>query len=301
MTRPVWLPEELFPFESRYITVGTHSVHYIDEGSGPAILFVHGNPDYSLLYRHQIGALRAAYRCIALDLPGFGLSTPGAAFGFTPAEQVSAVEGFVQQLGLRDLVLVVHDWGGPIGLRAAQLGADRFRGLVIAGTLAWPDYRNQASWWVRLMMGFIASERGRTFTLKNNLLIEGPLRSEINRGAKPLDESTKAAYRGPFPTEESRVPTWVLAHHLWTRAGEEFLSTLEADMGRLRSLPVLLISGGADRYTPAEQMTARFAGIFPNHEDVVIPHAGHFFPESSPEETTEAIRAWLGQQPRSGH
>ena len=62
-----------------------------------------------------------------------------------------------------------------------------------------------------------------------------------------------------------------------------------------------LISGGADRYTPADQMMARFAGIFPNHEDVSIPHAGHFFPESSPEETTEAIREWLDEQPRSGH
>ena len=111
MTRPVWLPEGLFPFESRYITVGTHRVHYVDESSGPAILFVHGNPDYSLLYRHQIGALRAVYRCIALDLPGFGLSTPGDAFGFTPAEQVSTVEGFVQQLGLRDLVFGVRLMG----------------------------------------------------------------------------------------------------------------------------------------------------------------------------------------------
>lgn len=281
------------------MTIGTGQVHYVDEGSGPTLLFVHGNPDYSLLYRHQIEGLRSDYRCIALDLPGFGLSTHDDKFGFTPTEQVSVVVGFVEQLGLTDITLVVHDWGGPIGLRAAQLLHERFVRLVVTGTLAWPDYRLLAPWWVRLLMGFIASDRGRSITLKNNFMLEGPLRSEMNKGPKPPDEDIKNAYRGPFPTTESRLSSWVLAHHLWTATGEEFLSSLQAEMECLRSLPVLLISGGADRFTPSEQMVPRFAEAFPNNETYIIPEAGHFLPESAPDEMTGTIRDWLDRQTRA--
>ena len=141
------------------------------------MLLVHGNPDFSFLYRHQIDDLRTSYRCVAFDMPGFGLSEPVAGFGFAPEEQSSVLQGLIEHLDLRSVWLVVHDWGGPIGLRAAQQLSDRFAGLIVTGTLAWPDYRRRSPWWVRLMMGFLGGNRGRSFTLKNNLILEGPLRS----------------------------------------------------------------------------------------------------------------------------
>lgn len=291
--RPVWLDERIFPFQSRFTAVQGHEIHYVDEGAGPVVLFIHGNPDYSLLYRHQVAGLRDRYRCVALDMPGFGLSVAADGFGFTPSEQSAAVEAFIQHLDLRDAVMVVHDWGGPIGLRAAERLHDRFVGLIITGTLAWPDYRRTVPWWGRLMMGYLASERGRAITLKNNFILEGPLRSEMNKGTHPPDDAIKAAYRGPFPTAESRLPTWVLAHHLWTEAGEPFLTDLEGDLERLRPLPVLLAFGGADRFTPPDKSIPRFADAFPNHHSVIIADAGHFFPESSPVQLTDAIRDWL--------
>ena len=186
--------------------LGGNQVHYVDEGSGPVVLFVHGNPDYSFLYRHQIQGLRTGYRCVAPDMPDFGLSQPADGFGFTPEEQASVLRDLIDYLGLRSIWLVVHDWGGPIGFRAAQQRPDRFDGLVVAATLAWPDYRRRAAWWVRLMMGYLASDRGRSFTLKNNLILEGPLRSEMNKGTHPPDDEVKAAYRAPSPrsSQESR-------------------------------------------------------------------------------------------------
>lgn len=296
MTRPSWLPQTVYPFESRFVDVDGQRVHYVDEGSGRVVLFVHGNPDYSLLYRHQILELSARYRCVALDMPGFGLSEASEGFGFTPAEQASTVEGFIRHLDLREAVMVVHNWGGPIGFRAAQRLADRFTGLIITATLAWPDYRKRAAWWVRAMMGYLSSERGRSFTLKNNLILEGPLRSEMKKGTHPPDEAVKTAYRGPFTTAESRLSSWVLAHHLWTSAGEAFLTSVQRDMQSLEALPVLLIFGGADRYTSPEKALPRFQQAFPDYERVVIPGAGHFFPESAPEQMTQAIGDWLEQQ-----
>ncbi len=88
--RLVWLDERIFPFQSRFAAVQGHEIHYVDEGAGPVVLFIHGNPDYSLLYRHQVAGLRDRYRCVALDMAGFGLSVAADGFGFTPSEQSAA-------------------------------------------------------------------------------------------------------------------------------------------------------------------------------------------------------------------
>ena len=93
--RPDWLPESLFPYESRFADVGGARVHYVDEGDGPPLLLLHGNPTYSLLYRDIIRDLRDRYRCVALDYPGFGLSEPGRATGSRRPSTPASVEGFV--------------------------------------------------------------------------------------------------------------------------------------------------------------------------------------------------------------
>lgn len=120
-----WLSKHLYPFTHRHVDVDGTRVHYVDEGEGRPLLFVHTNPDYSFLFRQQIQALQADYRCLAVDLPGFGLSTAGRGYGFTPAEHATVVARFAARLDVRDAVLVVHDWGGPIGLEAAATAPDR--------------------------------------------------------------------------------------------------------------------------------------------------------------------------------
>src|SRR6266536_2619844 len=113
--RPAWVDPELFPFESHFLEVEGCRVHYIDEGAGPPVLMLHGNPTWSFLYRGIIRRLRERMRCIALDYPGFGLSSAPAGYGFLPAEHSRVVERFMLDLDLRQLTLMVQDWGGPIG------------------------------------------------------------------------------------------------------------------------------------------------------------------------------------------
>jgi haloalkane dehalogenase len=84
--RPAWVPDELYPFESRFAEIGGARVHYVDEGNGPPLLLLHGNPTWSFLYRDVIKGVRDRYRCIAVDYPGFGLSSAPPGYGFTPAE-----------------------------------------------------------------------------------------------------------------------------------------------------------------------------------------------------------------------
>src|SRR5882757_4657479 len=136
--RPAWVDDELFPFESRFVTLDRHTVHYVDEGSGPTLLFLHGNPTWSFDYRDVVRALRDEFRCVALDYPGFGLSSAGPGYRYLPEEHAAVVGDVVDHLGLSDFTLVAHDSGGPIGLYAVEQRPDTFERLVLANTWAWP-------------------------------------------------------------------------------------------------------------------------------------------------------------------
>ncbi len=129
---------EHFPFESRFVTVQGHRIHYIDEGSGPTLLLLHGNPTWSFLYRHLVLRLRDRFRCVAVDHPGFGLSVAGPGYDFMPASHAAVLEAFVLALDLRDFGMMVQDWGGPTGLWMAARQAERVAGLIVGNTWAWP-------------------------------------------------------------------------------------------------------------------------------------------------------------------
>ena len=133
---------QLYPFESRWLESSVGRVHYVDEGNGTPILMCHGNPTWSFLYRHVIGELRDSFRCIAVDYPGFGLSDRPAGYGYTPGEQATVVGELVAHLNLQGMLVMGHDWGGPIGLSVACSDPDRVSGLVLGNTWFWPaDWR----------------------------------------------------------------------------------------------------------------------------------------------------------------
>jgi haloalkane dehalogenase len=123
---------------SHLIDVDGARLHYVDDGSGPTILMLHGNPTSSFLYRHLIAGLRDRFRCVALDYPGFGESRAPAGYDFTPRTHSYVVERFVEQLGLGALTLFVQDWGGPIGLGFAGRPPELVQRLVVGNTWAWP-------------------------------------------------------------------------------------------------------------------------------------------------------------------
>ncbi len=125
-----------YPFQSHYATVDGVRIHYLDEGQGPVIWLMHGNTSWSYLYRKMIPLLvKAGYRCFVPDLMGFGLSdTPEDESVYSLQKHVSLMSGLIQQLGLRDMVVVGQDWGGPISLRYAIEHKRNVRALVIPNT-----------------------------------------------------------------------------------------------------------------------------------------------------------------------
>lgn len=166
--RPSWLPAELYPFESRYLCVEDACVHYVDEGSGPTLLLLHGNPTWSFLYREIIKALRSEFSCVAIDYPGFGLSTPPPGYRFMPAEHAHIVETFVQQLDLSAVTTMVQDWGGPIGFALALRHPDRFSRFVIGNTWAWPKSDPGSQVFSRVLGGAL----GGYLIQRHNIFVE---------------------------------------------------------------------------------------------------------------------------------
>src|SRR4051812_47869892 len=282
-TRPAWVPDELFPFESRYAQVGENTVHYVDEGSGPTLLLLHGNPTWSFLYRDIIKGLRDRYRCVAVDHPGFGLSMAASGYGYTPAEHAVVLEQFVLRLDLRDVTMMVQDWGGPIGFAVATRQPERFAGFVIGNTWAWPKGDPGTQLFSRLLGGAI----GRRLILNRNLFVERLLPAGVRRGTLP--EVVMNAYRGPFATSASRRPTAVFPREIL--ASRPFLADIEQQLPRLSDRPALIVWPTKD-VAFGDRERRRWEGLFADHRTVLLQGAGHYIQEDAADEIVTAIRGW---------
>ena len=230
---PPWVPRELYPFESRFIEVGGARLHYVDEGNGPPLLLLHGNPTWSFLYREIIRGLRDRFRCIAPDYPGFGLSVPPVGYGFTAAEHAAVIERFVSELDLTGVTMMVQDWGGPIGFATATRNPERFAAFVIGNTWAWPKSDPGTQVFSRLLGGPI----GGYLILQRNFFVERIIPGGVRR--RKLPEAVMAAYRGPFPGPASRMPMHVfpreiLAARPLLASIEERLATVADQAGAAR-------------------------------------------------------------------
>ena len=134
--RSDWVSDHLFPFESRFLALPPdHRMHYIDEGRGEPLVFVHGNPAWSFEFRHSVRELRSEFRCVALDPIGFGLSSRSARReDHRPQSYAHRLAALLDHLDLRDITLFMSDWGGPIGLDFAGQQPEPVKSFVIAST-----------------------------------------------------------------------------------------------------------------------------------------------------------------------
>ena len=135
--RPHWLPWSAFPFQTRFAQIAGKRIHYIDEGSGPALLLVSAG-QWSFIFRDVVVRLRGQFRCLTLDFPGCGLSPDVPGYDHSVQANAQILEGFVDALDLQDITMAVHDVGGPLGFLVAARQPERFRALVISNSFGWP-------------------------------------------------------------------------------------------------------------------------------------------------------------------
>ena len=283
MTRPPWLPERLYPFESRRVELEGAAVHYVDEGDGPPLLLLHGNPTWSFLYRDVIAGLRDRHRCIAVDYPGFGLSRAPPGYGYTPAEHARVVEQLIVRLDLTEITMMVQDWGGPIGFAAATRQPGRFAAFVVGNTWAWPTSDPVTQLFSRLMGGPI----GGYLITRRNFFVERIVPFGVRR--RKLSDEVMNAYRGPFPTPDSRHAIHVFPREIL--ASRPFLADVERSLPALRDRPALIVWPTRDvAFRDPERR--RWEELFPNHHTVTLDGAGHYIQEDAADEIVAAIRAW---------
>jgi haloalkane dehalogenase len=284
-TRPAWVNDELFPFESRFADVGGAQVHYIDEGAGPVFLCLHGNPTWSFLYRHIVRGLREQFRCIAVDYPGFGLSIPPVGYRYTIAEHARVVEGFIEHLDLREVTLMVQDWGGPIGFWVATRHPERFRAFVIGNTWAWPISGDRATEWFSKTLG--SAVFGGALVKRADIFTNVFMRGGIKRKKLTVDE--RFMYRRPHPTPESREPVHVMPREIL--AARDLLTEVERGLERVADKPALVVWGDKDQAF-REPQRLRWERTFPNHRTVILRGASHYIQEDAPDEIVAAIKEW---------
>ncbi len=281
--RPEWLPEALYPFEDHYLEVEGSTVHYVDEGDGSPLLMLHGNPTWSFLYRNLIVSLRQRFRCIALDYPGFGLSSAAQGYSFRPREHARVVEHVVDALGLSEIVLMVHDWGGPIGLWAAQRQPERYSAFVLGNTFAWPV---QGSRRLEAFSRVMGSSLGGILERRAHLFVNVGMRLGTR---DRLSHEVMRCYRRPFAGPGASDGPHIFARELTD--SRDFLVEVEAGLKRLVDHPALLVWGEFDlAFGTGERM--RFEECFPGHEVVLLEGARHFIQEDEPEAIAAGIDEW---------
>lgn len=286
---PAWLDRDLFPFQSRYVEVDGNRIHYIDEGSGPVLLCLHGNPTWSFVYRDIVRALTPYRRCIALDYPGFGLSTARPDYDFRPRSHRDVVSAFVDTLGLDEMTLFVQDWGGPIGLGVAVRNPERVRGLVIANSWAWSVAGDpHFEYFSTLMGGRVGGWLIPNLNFFVNVLIPlGTRRTMLSR-------KVMTAYRRPFPTPDSRRPMRIFPREII--ASSRYLEELEQSLTLLSHLPALILWGDRD-FAFRSRERQKFEQMFPNHHKHILKGAGHYVQEDAAAEISRTIRDWWKHEP----
>ncbi|WP_405282941.1 alpha/beta fold hydrolase [Gaopeijia maritima] len=284
MARPGFTPDPaLYPFESRWFDHPIGPVHYLDEGEGPPLLLLHGNPTWSFLYRGIVIRLRKHFRCIAPDLPGFGLSARPSAYGYTPGDHARVVGDLVRHLDLRGLTIMGQDWGGPIGLRVAADERPRMRALVMGNTWFWPSEGRAMN-----AFGYVMGSAPVQSLLRSRAVFVDRL---LPLGVlHPLAPEVLDHYRQPQVEALGREGAAEFARQVM--AARPWLSDLEDDVERVLSdLPLLLTWGTRDPLFPVS-LIDRFRVVF-DRVSVERLEARHFIQEDAPAEISRAIAAFL--------
>jgi haloalkane dehalogenase len=290
VTDAIRTPDELFeglpefPFAARWREFRGLRLAHLDEGEGPPVLFLHGEPTWSFLWRKVIPPVRdAGYRCIAPDLPGFGRSDkPMEIEWYSYDRHTEAVARLLEDLDVREATVVVHDGGGPLGLRLAVEHPDRISRIVVLDTGLFTGHQAMTETWIAFR-DFVA----RTDDLPVGLLVRRACRRDPG-------DAVIAAYDAPFPSVASKAGARAFPLILPTspempgaEAGQRVLDAMRAD-----TRPKLVLWADSDPVLPLET-GRRFAAALGTEIDHVIADASHFLQEDAGAEIGQRIADWL--------
>lgn len=282
-----WLNKTEYPFNANYFDVNGIKMHYIDEGIGETILFIHGTPSWSFDYRNIIKKMKSNFRCIAVDQIGFGLSDKPENYNYSTRNHSLTLEKFIEEKELQDITLVVHDFGGPIGLNFAINNPERIKNIVILNSWLW------------------SSENDIEFK-KLKKILSSPLLPFLYRylnfspkfilpksfAEKKLSRSLLSQYTKPFANKSERNGALAFAYSLLN--DQNWFEEIWSKRDLITNKPTLFIWGMKDPVIKPHNLE-KFEGAFLNSKTVKLDKCGHFPQEENPDIVSDAISNFIGK------
>jgi haloalkane dehalogenase len=288
------IPRHLYPFDGNWIVLDGLRYHYLDEGGGEPVVAVHGNPTWSFYYRDLVKNLRDGYRVVVPDHMGCGLSDkPGDdAYEYSLERRIDDFSSLMDDLGLQDINLVVHDWGGMIGLGWAVRNPDRVKRLVILNTAGFHLPKSKSFPWQLWMV---------RDTPLGGLLVRGL--NAFSRGAahlactrKKLPREIRDAYCAPYDSWNDRIATLRFVQDIPLKPGErgyDIVTDTAARLDVFSDRPVMICWGDKD-FVFDSHFLEEWVRVYPHAEIHRYPDCGHYILEDASEEIIPLIRDFLG-------
>ncbi len=288
LTKREWVSDDLFPFERRFFdTSDGQQMHYIDEGSGPTVVFVHGNPSWSFEFRKVVASLRSDFRCIAMDHVGFGLSSRSEnSLDHRPQAHALRFGEVMNHLDVHDATLFMSDWGGPIGLDFARREPSRVGRLVVANTWCWPVNRDPHFIFFSSMM---RSPLGQFLIKRRNFFVNGVMPRAI--GVKSaISDDVMEHYRNAQPSPRERAACAALPGYIISAS--QWLGEIWEDRAQFVSKPAAILWGELDIAFRVKELE-RWQSTLSDVKVHRFPDVGHFVAEEAPDRVVSALRDFL--------
>lgn len=273
--------------------IGGHRYHFIEEGAGEPVLMLHGNPSWSFYYRELIQKLSPYYHCLAPDHIGMGYSDkPGDdAYSYTLPQRVKDLEEFLGAKGVsRNITLIVHDWGGTIGMSFARRHPEAIKKIVLLNTAAFhlPEHKGFpfTLWFTRTFLGAFAVRALNAFSAGATL---------IGVKRKKMPREVRRAYRAPYNSWKNRIATLRFVQDIPLKSGDpgyDFFTDLQNHLYLFKNTPVLIAWGLKDQVFD-EHILNKWIEYLPHAQVYRFEDCGHYVLEDAQEEIGKLIVDFL--------
>lgn len=290
--------KDIYPFESRFLKIenlnggGGLGYHYIDEGSGEAVVMLHGNPTWSFYYRNLVTALKdSGYRALAVDHIGCGLSDKPQDYEYTLENHIGNFEYFIEKKGLKNVTLVVHDWGGAIGMGYAVRHPENVKKIIVFNTAA---FRSD---FIPFRIDICKIPVFGDIAIRCFNAFAGAAVYMATAKPERMTGKVKAGYLAPYNSYQNRIATLRFVQDIPMDAGHRSYKTLldiEEKLGSLKSKPMLVIWGAKDFCFTVEFMK-KWKRLFPAADVRNITDAGHYVLEDAHERIIPWVKKFLAK------
>ncbi len=279
------------PHQRKRVPVLDTEVSYVDVGKGDPIVFLHGNPTSSYLWRNIIAHVSDLGRCLAPDLVGMGQSGRSPTYSYRFVDHARYLDAWFDAMDLRNIILVVHDWGSVLGFHRAARHPQQFSGIAymeaIVQPLRWEDFGEAGG-----IFRALRSPEGEHLVLDQNAFVEMVLPRAVIRG---LGDEEMASYRAPYREREARLPTLIWPREIPINGTPPDVTAIVTSNGKWLSkspLPKLFIAGDPGAIIATTGASRAFCRTWPNQREITVK-GRHFLQEDSPDEIGTFLREFV--------